>query len=109
MDKVENHDPSFGYNTFEGYVEEDCVQALDMIINEEFFPDYDPRDRWKKNDEGMHVLAVALYSVMKDENYNERNEVFRDFLIRIVKEEKLIPGKVEGIYNGFYEGWTELE
>jgi hypothetical protein len=109
MDKVENHDPSFGYNTFEGYVEEDCVQSLDMIINEGFFPDYDARDRWKKNDDGMHVLAAALYSVMKRENYNERGEVFRDFLIRIVEEEKLVPGKVEEIYNAFYEGWTEPE
>jgi hypothetical protein len=107
MDKVENHDPSFGYNTFEGYVEEDCVQALDMIINEKFFPDYDARDRWKKRDDGMHVLAGALYSVMKSENYNDRGEVFRDFLIRIVGEEKLYPGKVEDIYSDFYEGWTE--
>jgi hypothetical protein len=109
MDKVENHDPSFGYNTFEGYVEEDCVQALDMIINEKFFPDYDARDRWKKRDDGMHVLAAALYSVMKQEDYNERGEVFRDFLVRIVEEEKLVPGKVEDIYSDFYEGWTEPE
>ncbi len=109
MDKVENHDPSFGYNTFEGYINEDCVQALDMIINEKFFPDYDARDRWKKRDGGMHVLAAALYSVMKRENYNERGEVFRDFLIRIVEEEKLYPGKVEDIYSDFYEGWTEPE
>jgi hypothetical protein len=57
----------------------------------------------------MHVLAAALYSVMKRENYNERGEVFRDFLIRIVEEEKLVPGKVEEIYNAFYEGWTEPE
>jgi hypothetical protein len=110
MDKVEDHDPSFGYNTFAGYVEEDCVQALDMIINEKFFADYDARDRWKKRDGGMHVLAAALYSVMKDENYNERAEVFRDFLIRIVEEEELlVPGNVEEIYNAFYEGWTEPE
>ena len=34
MDKVLNHNTSFGYNSFEGFVEEDCVQALDQIINE---------------------------------------------------------------------------
>ena len=109
MDKVENHDPSFGYNTFEGYFNEDCVQALDMIINEKFFPDYDPRKRWKESDGGMHVFAAALYSIMKQENYNERGEVFRDFLIRIVGEGKLAPGGVEDIYKQFYEGWIESE
>ncbi len=109
VDQVENHNPSFGYNTFEGYIEENCVQALDMIINEKFFPDYDPRKRWKERDGGMHVLAVALYSVMKQENYNERGEVFRDFLIRIVNESKLTPGGVEEIYNRFYEEWAEPE
>jgi hypothetical protein len=34
MDKVNNHNPAFGYNTFEGFIEEDCVQALEQIINE---------------------------------------------------------------------------
>lgn len=109
MDKVENHDPSFGYNSFKGYIEEDCVQALDMIINEKFFPDYDPQERWKERDGGMHVFAVVLYSMMKQENYNERGEVFRDFLIRIVEEGKLVPGKVEEIYDDFYEDWSPVE
>lgn len=57
----------------------------------------------------MHGFAVALYSVMKQENYNERGEVFRDFLIRIVEEEKLVPGKVEAVYDDFYEGWSLAE
>jgi len=57
----------------------------------------------------MHVFAVALYSVMKRENYNEHGEVFRDFLIRIVEEEKLVPGRVEEIYDDFYECWSPVE
>ncbi len=57
----------------------------------------------------MHGFAVALYSVMKQENYNENGEVFRDFLIRIVEEEKLVPGKVEAVYDDFYEGWSPVE
>lgn len=80
-----------------------------MIINEKFFPDFDPQERWKERDGGMHGFAVALYSVMKQENYNERGEVFRDFLIRIVEEEKLVPGKVEAVYDDFYEGWSPVE
>lgn len=45
MDKVLNHNPSFGYNSFEGFVEEDCVQALDQIINEKLKIGMDARQR----------------------------------------------------------------
>ena len=34
MDKVKHHNPSFGYNEFEGFVEEDCVQALEQSITQ---------------------------------------------------------------------------
>jgi hypothetical protein len=33
---VQHHDPSFGYNTTEGYIEEDSVQALEQIVSEKF-------------------------------------------------------------------------
>src|SRR4030095_14662688 len=81
MDKVQHHNPSFGYNTLEGLFEEDCVQALDQVISENFNVPRDPRKRWKENDEGIHVFAIALYQVMKNENYNDKNEKFRDFLL----------------------------
>lgn len=48
MDKVLNHNPSFGYNSFEGFVEEDCVQALDQIINEKLGIPRDARKRWQE-------------------------------------------------------------
>ena len=102
MDKVLNHNSSFGYNSFEGFVEEDCVQALDQIINEKLEISKEPQKRWKESDDGMHVLAIALYKIMKEENYNSGNEVFRDFLIRIIDEGKLTGGNIERIYNEFY-------
>ena len=36
VDKVAHHDPSFGYNTTAGYIEEDSVQALEQLISEKF-------------------------------------------------------------------------
>ncbi|MDQ3020293.1 MAG: hypothetical protein M3R36_06955 [Bacteroidota bacterium] len=92
MDKVLNHNPSFGYNSLEGLWEEDCVQSLDQIINEKFGILRDAKKRWKENDDGIHVLAIALYQIMKEQNYNDKNEVFRDFLLRIVNEGILKPG-----------------
>jgi len=102
MDKVKNHNPSFGYNTPEGLFEEDCVQSLDQVINESLGVSIDARKRWQQSDDGIHVLAVALYQIMKEENYNSGNEVFRDFLLRIFKEGKLTAGMVKDYYNKFY-------
>lgn len=102
MDKVLNHNPSFGYNSFEGFAEEDCVQALDQIINEKLGIAKDSRKRWKENDDGMHVLAIALYNIMKEENYNDEKMVYRDFLIRNIENGRLLNGNIEKIYNQFY-------
>ncbi len=103
MDKVSNHNPSFGYNSFEGLIEEDCVQALDQIISEKLKIEKEAHQRWKESDDGMHVFAVALYNVMKEENYNQKGELFRDFLIRMIRKGKLSPGKIKQIYNAFYK------
>jgi hypothetical protein len=60
-DKVKHHNPSFGYNTTAGYVEEDSVQALEEIVSEEFGVGRDARKYWREQDDGMHVLAAAIY------------------------------------------------
>ncbi len=102
MDKVEHHNPSFGYNSFEGYLEENCVRALDQIICERFEIARDARARWREEDEGMHVFAAVLYSLMKDEKFDGRRESFRDFLIRMIRSGKLEAGKVKTVYEAFY-------
>jgi hypothetical protein len=61
IDKVEHHDPSFGYNTAPGYIEEDSVQALEAIVSERFGVAHNPCKYWQGQDDGMHVLAAALY------------------------------------------------
>jgi hypothetical protein len=102
MDKVNNHNPAFGYNSFEGFIEEDCVQALEQVINEKFKVEVEAHKRWKENDGGMHVFAVALYSVMKEENFNGEQETFRNFLLRMIRSGKLSAGRIKSIYDAFY-------
>ena len=58
---VEHHNKSFGYNTVPGYVEEDCVQALEEIVSRQFGAGRDPVEYWKMQDDGMHTLAAAIY------------------------------------------------
>jgi hypothetical protein len=102
MAKVLHHNPSFGYNSFDGFVEEDCVRALEQVVTENLNLSREAHRRWLEEDEGMHVLAVALYSLMKQE-HRQAPESFRDFVVRMVKTRKLSPGRIEPIYKAFYE------
>jgi hypothetical protein len=102
MDKIQNHNPSFGYNSFDSFIEEDCVRALDQVVGERLNVGREARQRWKEEDDGIHVFAVALYSTMKQENFNQSPGTFRDFLIRMIKTGKLAAGKIKPIYQAFY-------
>lgn len=65
MNKVEHHDPSFGYNTLDGLVEEDSVQALEEVIAEHFGAGHDSRAYWREQEwrhprlRGRALLADA--------------------------------------------------
>ena len=59
---VRDHDPRWGYNSLEGVLNEDLVQALDQLISEALGVARNPADRWRKSDDGMHVLAAATRS-----------------------------------------------
>jgi hypothetical protein len=103
MDKILNHNPSFGYNSFEGFIEEDCVRALEQIITEKMNIGREPRQRWRDEDDGMHVFAVALYSLMKRLHYDPNHQPFAEFLTSIIASGDLKPGKIQPIYNSFYQ------
>lgn len=102
MQRVEHHNTSFGYNTFEGFVEEDVVQASDQLVGEAAGRALEPKKRWINSDDGMHVLAVALYELAHQEHYDLRKESMRDFIVRMVKAGKLVPGRIEPEYHKLY-------
>jgi hypothetical protein len=102
MGKIRNHNPSFGYNTFEGFVEEDCVQALEQVINEDLGLATEAHKRWQTSDDGMHVLAVALYQRMKKESFPEHPERgFRDFLIDQIRKSTLDDSHLRKLDEGY--------
>lgn len=67
---VAEHDPSFGYNSMEGILNEDTVQALEQIVSERLGVARPPAERWRKADGGMHILAAALYGMLKADGYD---------------------------------------
>jgi hypothetical protein len=80
MDRLAHHNPDFGYNTFEGLVEEDCVQAIEQIVEEKLGVATSARERWEKSDGGLHILAAALYALMKQDGYADRGGNFAAWL-----------------------------
>ena len=101
-DKVEHHNPSFGYNTLEGLEEEDCVQALEQVLAEHFGMGGDPRRYWQQQDDGIHVLAVALYSLMKQQGFPADQESFPVFLERMIRLGALSNGRIAELNRTFF-------
>ncbi|MGA7695936.1 MAG: hypothetical protein WCA76_13000 [Candidatus Sulfotelmatobacter sp.] len=102
MGKVEHHDRSFGYNSLEGLEEEDCVQALEQILAEPLGMGGNPHQYWKEQDDGIHVLAVALYSLMKQQNFPDAHEAFPAFLNRMIHSGALSNGRIEELNRTFF-------
>jgi len=103
MNMVEHHDPSFGYNTLDGLVEEDCVQALEEVIAEHFGAGHDARAYWREQDGGIHVFAVALYSLMQEQHFEQAAEPFPAFLKRMFQEKKFANGQIERRNKLFFQ------
>ena len=97
-EKFANHNPDYGYNEFVGYVEENCVRTLDQIVSEAYGIARDPHQRWREDDEGMHVFAAALYFTLKQDQFTGS---FRDWLFNALHT-SLAPGKIQAVYDAFY-------
>ncbi len=92
----EGRDPKFGYNDWGNYVAEDSVRALEQQIESGL----GLGERWAwTEDGGMHCLAAVLYNQMKNESFPQDGESYQAFLIRMVDEDHLAPGKLDAIYH----------
>jgi hypothetical protein len=85
IDKVQHHDPSFGYNTAAGYIEEDSVQALEELVSEKFGVGHNACRYWQEQDGGMHVLAVALYTDYKQAS-SSKPEPYSQWFVHAVQD-----------------------
>jgi len=81
--------------------EEDCVQALEQILAEPLGMGGNPHQYWKDQDGGIHVLAVALYSLMKQQNFLDSHEPFPAFLNRMIHSGALSNGHIEELNRAF--------
>jgi hypothetical protein len=103
VDKVEHHDPSFGYNTARGYIEEDSVQALEEIVSEQFGIGHNPCLYWRQQDGGMHVLAAAIYVDYKEALAKDPITYSRWFTGAVAKQQLTGTG-LKSTVNRFFSG-----
>jgi hypothetical protein len=101
LDKVQHHDPSFGYNTTAGYIEEDSVQALEQLVSEKFGVGRDACQYWRKQDGGIHVLAVAIYTDYKQAS-SQNPQSYSQWFVRAVQDGQLRGGNLQKTVQSFF-------
>lgn len=88
---VRDHDPRFGYTSLDGLLNEDLTQALDQLISEALGVARNPVDRWRKSDDGMHVLAGAFYGLLRQDRWVETGGSIETWLAQAVARGRLAP------------------
>jgi len=93
-------DPAAGYNSWAGYAEEDAAQALDQYLNDQLGRNTrgDPVTRWTAADDGMHVLALLLYDVLRRGDFDPAAGSYADFLARALSDGQVWPGDLQARY-----------
>lgn len=88
---VREHDPRYGYTTLEGVLNEDLCQALDQTVSEVLGVARNPADRWRTQDDGMHVLAAGLYGLLREDRWSREGGSIETWLAEAVRRGRLAP------------------
>ncbi len=103
VNEVRHHDPSFGYNTASGYIEEDSVQALEQIVSEQFGVGRDAHEYWKEQDGGMHMLAAVIYTNYKAALEHDPKS-YSEWFVHAVEDGELRGDKLQAAAKKFVAG-----
>ncbi len=94
---VADHDPKWGYTTLEGLLNEDIAQALDQLIAEALGVARNPADRWRKADDGIHVLAGAIYGMLRHDRWIDTGGSIEDWLAAAVRSGRFDPPQLHAV------------
>jgi hypothetical protein len=94
---VREHDPSWGYSTLEGMLNEDLVQALDQLLSEALGVARNPADRWRMSDDGMHVIAAGLYGLLRQDHWIDSGGSIDNWLMAVAQKGRLAPGSFHAV------------
>lgn len=94
---VREHNPQWGYTTLDGLLDEDMCEALDQLISEALGVARNPADRWRKADDGMHVIAAGLYGLLRQDKWTETGGSIETWLENVAKDGRLAPASLHAI------------
>ncbi len=100
---VREHDPRWGYTTLDGYLNEDLTEALDQLISEALGVARNPADRWRKADDGMHVLAAGLYGLLRQDRWVETGGSIEHWLAEATRQGRLAPAVLHPVASRVLE------
>ena len=76
----DKQDPNSGYNTMEGFIEENIVEALGIFTAVKIGANIEPFEYFKKHDGGSHVISPHFYQYLC-ESKKEASQSFEDYFI----------------------------
>ena len=94
---VREHNPSWGYTSLEGLLNEDMCEALDQLISEALGVARNPADRWRRADDGMHVLAAALYGMLREDRWVETGGDIEQWIADAAAAGRLAPAAMHPV------------
>jgi len=92
---LNGHDPSIGYNTFPDLLDESATQALDQIVADRMGFDQGPGARWRTADGGMHMLAAAIYQMLRQDRFGETGGTFAEWFDAAIDRGLFTPAEVK--------------
>jgi hypothetical protein len=92
---LHDHDPAIGYNTFPELLDESATQALDQIVADRMGFDQGPGARWRTADGGMHMLAAAIYQMLKEERFDRTGGNFAEWFDSAIDRGRFDPAEVK--------------
>ena len=89
------HDPAIGYNTFPELLDESATQALDQIVADRMGFDLGPSARWRTADGGMHMLAAAIYQMLREDRFGNTGGTFAEWFDSAIDRGLFAPAEVK--------------
>ena len=89
------HDPAIGYNTFPELLDESATQALDQLVADRMGFDQGPGARWRTADGGMHMLAAAIYQMLREDRFGETGGRFARWFDSAIGRGLFAPAEVK--------------
>lgn len=95
MSILNDHDPALGYNTFPELLDESSTQALEQIVANRMGFGWGPGARWRTTDGGMHMLAAAIYQMLREDGFDRSGGHFSEWLVAAIERGMFTPEEVK--------------